>query len=116
MKFSALVAIVPEELEQECLDEANRIGGGGVTLLSGRGLGGEPKKTFFGLTFEGSQTVMLMVLEKGLSLSVLKALQKVLNHDGESSRGVVFTLPIEHLGGLDISQLERFEQHLRDTL
>jgi hypothetical protein len=29
---------------------------------------------------------------------------------------VVFTLPLEHLGGIDLSQLAKFEQHLKETL
>lgn len=115
MKFSALVAIVPEDMEQECLQVATDAGAG-VTLMSGRGLGGEPRKTFFGLTFEGSQTVLLMVLEKGLSVQVLKSLQALINPDGNSSRGVVFTVPIEHLAGLDTVQLEHFENHLKESL
>ncbi|WP_148254239.1 P-II family nitrogen regulator [Aidingimonas lacisalsi] len=116
MKFSLLVAIVAEELEQECIDTATESGAAGMTLISGRGIGGEPKKTFFGLTFEGSQSIMLMTLEKGLSLKVLKAIQAVVNPDDEDSRGIVFTLPIEHLGGIDMSQIKRFEAQLKETL
>ena len=68
MKFSALVAIVPEDLEQECIDAARDCGAGGITVMSGRGISNTAKKTFFGLTYDGSQSVLLMVLEKGLSL------------------------------------------------
>lgn len=46
MKFSLLVAIVPEELEQECIDASTEAGAVGMTLMSGRGIGGERKKTF----------------------------------------------------------------------
>ncbi|MGM0692945.1 MAG: P-II family nitrogen regulator [Pseudomonadota bacterium] len=113
MKFSLLVAIVPEDMEQECIDAATEAGAVGMTLMTGRGIGGERKKTFFGLTYEGSQSVMLMTLEKGLSLKVLKAIRQVLNPSGEDSKGLVMTLPVEHLGGIDMSQLKRFEEHLR---
>lgn len=113
MKFSLLVAIVPEDMEQECIDAATRAGAVGMTLMSGRGIGGERKKTFFGLTYEGSQSVMLMTLEKGLSLKVLKAIRHLLNPSGEDSKGLVMTLPVEHLGGIDMSQLKRFEERLR---
>ncbi len=37
MKFSALVAIVPEDLEQKCIDAARDCGAGGITVMSGRG-------------------------------------------------------------------------------
>jgi hypothetical protein len=116
MKFSALVAIVPEDLEQECIDEARELGAGGITVMSGRGISNTAKKTFFGLTYDGSQSVLLMVLEKGLSLEILKALQKVVMPDPKDSQGLIFTVPLEHLGGIDLAQVEKFEQHLKDSL
>lgn len=56
---------------------------------------------------------MLITLEKGLSLKVLKAIRHVLNPTGEGSKGLVMTLPIEHLGGIDMAQVKRFEERLR---
>lgn len=116
MKFSLLVAIVPEDLEQECIDAATEAGAVGMTLMTGRGIGGERKKTFFGLTYEGSQSIMPLTLEKGLSLKVLKAIRQVLNPTGEDSRGLVMTLPVEHLGGIDMAQVKRFEERLRQDV
>jgi hypothetical protein len=115
MKFSVLAAIVPEDLEQDCIDAARELGAGGITVLAGRGISNTARKTFFGLTYDGSQSVLLMVLEKGLSLEVLKAIQKVIMPDNRDSSGIVFTLPLEHLGGIDFSQVEKFEQHLKDS-
>jgi hypothetical protein len=115
MKFSALIAIAPEDLEQECIDTARDLGAGGITVLGGRGISNTAKKTFFGLTYDGSQSVLLMVLEKGLSLDILKALQKVVSPDPTDSQGLIFTLPLEHIGGIDMAQVEKFEQHLKDS-
>ena len=114
MKFSALVAIVPDDLEQTTIDTARELGAGGITVMPGRGISNSAKKSFFGLTFDGNQSVILMVLEKRLSLQILKAVQKVIMPDGIDSRGVVFTLPLEHLGGFDMSQYIKFEQHLKE--
>lgn len=113
MKFSVLVAIVPEELEQPAIDLAKDLGAGGMTVMPARGLSNTQKKTFFGLTYDGSQSVLLMVLEKGLSLQVLKAIQTLVMPDRQESQGLVFTLPLEHLGGIDTSQVEQFQQHLQ---
>lgn len=115
MKFAALVAIVPEELDQECIDVARDLGAGGITQLSGRGISNTTRKTFFGLAYDGAQSVLLMVLEKGLALEILKAIQKIVFKDPEDSKGLVFTVPLEHLGGIDLAQVEKFEQHLKDT-
>lgn len=116
MKFSDLVAIVPEDQEQACIDAARDLGAGGMTVLSGRGISNNAKKTFFGLTFEGSQSVLLMVLEKGLSIEVFKALQRLIQPRENDSQGLVFTVPLEHLGGIDLSQYQKFEQHLKEHL
>lgn len=116
MKFSVLVAIVPEEQEQDAIDAAREQGAGGITVLSGRGISNDLKKTFFGLAFDGSQRVLIMVLEKSLSLQVMKAIQAVLLGDDNHSQGIVFTSPIEHLGGIDMSQIDKFEQHVKDSL
>ncbi|WP_027852805.1 hypothetical protein [Marinobacterium litorale] len=117
MKFTALVAIVPEDLEQECIDKARELGAGGITLIQGRGISNETRKTFFGFAYDGNQSVLLMVLEKQLSLEVLKAFDAIL-HEGDpsNSRGLVFNFPIEHLRGLDLAQIQKFEQHLKDSL
>jgi hypothetical protein len=116
MKFSVLVAIVPEDQEQDCVNAARDLGAGGITVIPGRGISNTAKKTFFGLTYDGSQSVLLMVLEKGLSLDILKVIQKILMPNHNDSRGLVFTFPLEHLGGIDMSQVAKFEQHLKDSL
>lgn len=116
MKFSVLVAIVPEELEQEAIDAARNEGAGGMTVLSGRGISNSAKKSFFGLQYDGSQVVLLMVLEKSLSLQIMKAVQEVIMPDGEDSSGLVFTVPLEHIGGIDASQLEKFEQYVKECM
>ena len=115
MKFSVLVAILAEELEEQAIDIARRSGAGGVTILGGKGIGAKEKKTFFGLTVEGSQSVLVFVLEKKLSLKVLKNLSKELALE-KNSCGVVFTLPLEHIAGIDMTQIHQFENRIKDDI
>ncbi|MBW7862136.1 MAG: transcriptional regulator [Rhodocyclaceae bacterium] len=115
MKFSVLVAILAEDLEEKAIDAARRAGAGGVTILDGRGIGAQEKKTFFGLTYEGSQSVLVFVLERKLSLAVMKAMVSELDLRKES-RGVVFTIPLEHIAGIDTTQILQFEQRIRDDI
>lgn len=115
MKFAALVAILAEDLEERAINSAKKAGAGGVTILDARGIGTKEKKTFFGLTYEGSQSVLLFVLEKQLSVKVLKQITRDLNLKS-NSKGVIFTLPLEHIAGIDIEQLERFESRIRDDI
>lgn len=115
MKFSVLVAILAEDLEERAIDIAKRAGAGGVTILDARGIGAREKKTFFGLTYEGSQSVLVFVLEKKLSLTVMKSLSKELELK-KHSKGVVFTIPLEHIAGIDTTQIQQFEAHLKDEI
>lgn len=115
MKFSVLVAMLAEDLEEQAIESAKASGAGGITILNGRGLGAEQKKTFFGLTYEGSQSVLILVLEKKLSLRVMKTLVKDLDLNNHS-RGVVFTLPLEHIAGIDHRQITQFEQLIKNEI
>ncbi len=115
MKFSALVAIIADEFEEQAIDAAKRAGAGGVTILSARGIGAKEKKTFFGLTYEGSQSVLIFVLERKLSLAVMKAISKELDLTNHT-RGVTFCLPLEHIMGIDTGQMSQFEERIKDEL
>jgi hypothetical protein len=103
-------------MEQVCIDKAREMGAGGITLLQGRGISNETRKTFFGLSYDGSQSILLMVLEKGMSLDILKALQQILHSTDSESQGLAFTLPIEHIGGIDLAQVAKFEDHLKESM
>ncbi len=115
MKFSVLVAILAEDLEEQAIEVAKRAGAGGMTILDARGMGAKEKKTFFGLTYEGSQSVLVMVLEKKLSLTVLKSLKRELDLTN-TTHGVVFTLALEHIAGIDHGQIEQFEERIRNDI
>lgn len=112
MKFTAVVVIAPDDLEDVVIERAQRAGATGVTILPGKGIGGEMKRTFFGLAFEGSQSVLLMIVGQHLATPILKTLHDILV-DGTSSRGLAFSIPLEHLTGIDMHQVARFEEHLR---
>lgn len=115
MKFSVLVAILADDLEDKAIDVAKASGAGGVTILDARGIGAQEKKTFFGLTYEGSQSVLIFVLEKKLSLTVMKNITRELELK-TNSRGVLFTIPLEHIAGIDIGQITLFEEKLKDDI
>lgn len=112
MKFTAVIVIAPDELEDSVIKHAQRAGATGVTILSGKGIGGEARRTFFGLTFEGTQSVLLMIVGAHISAPILKELHTLLVQ-GTESRGLAFAIPIEHLTGIDMRQVVKFEEHLR---
>lgn len=110
MKFVALVVIAPSECETEIKSVAKKAGAAAATIFDAKGSGAEEKKSFFSLTFEGNQTVLLYVLEEGLSRRVLKALKEYI--DQSHNNGLAFTTPINHIVGLDKVLLHKFEKNI----
>ena len=111
MKFVVVVAITPEELEEEAVQRAQAEGAAGVTVLAGKGLTAEARRTFFGLTFEGSQSVLVMVVARHVAMGILKGMRELLVREGDS-RGLAFSLPVEHIAGLDMEQVLAFDKRL----
>jgi len=112
MDFSTVVAIVNQENEDMAIDIAKANGAGGVTILNGRGLGLGDKTTFFGISYERSDAVLIFVVEKHIVLKVIKAITHELDL-GKSGSGLVFSLPIENLHGIPDKQLRKFEENLQ---
>ena len=115
MKFSVLVAIVSEELEDKAIDVARKAGAGGVTILHGTGIGLKEKKIFFGLTYEGRESILLFILEKKLAFKVLKALNRELELEKED-HGIAFTIPVEHLAGINKDELLKFQEEIEEEI
>jgi len=115
MKFSVLVAVVNEELEDKAIDVARKSGAGGLTILHGAGIGLKEKKIFFGLTYEGRESILVFVLERKLAYKVLKALNKELELEKED-HGIAFTIPIEHLAGINKEELLKFQHEIEGDI
>jgi nitrogen regulatory protein PII len=112
MKFSIIVAIVSEELEEKAIKSAKDAGAGGVTILNGRGMGLKEKKIFGGLaTLESKESVMIFIVPTDFSFHLLKTMTKDLELD-EKGHGVVFSLPLEHIKGIPFEQLKMFEDKI----
>jgi hypothetical protein len=109
------VAIVADTLEDQAIDIARENGAGGVTLIKGSGIGLNEKKTFFGLTYERAESVLMFILEKKISLKVMKALSRELDLEN-SGHGMVVTMPLDHIVGIPENQLEKFEEQIKEEL
>jgi hypothetical protein len=112
MKFVALVVITASEYEDKLKSVAKDAGASGATILQGRGSSGGEKKSFFALTFEGNQTVLLYILEEKLSKTVLKAINNEIQNNPTDC--VAFTTSISHIVGLDRDLLKKFEDCIRN--
>ncbi len=112
MKFVSLVIITSSENEDKVKKIAKSGGASGATILQGRGTSSdEEKKSFFSLTFEGNQVVIIYVLEEKLSRNVLKQLHKAIEEKGIDALG--FIMPISHIVGLDRSLIKKFADSIK---
>ncbi len=117
MQFIILGVITPDAQEENVIEIAKKTGAGSVTILHGKNIGLEEKKVFFGLTLEENVSVLLFILPKKISISIFKTLKKELNLDNkENKNGIIFTLPLTHLAGLDIDEIELFEEEIKNEL
>ena len=116
MKFTALVAIIQDEDEEKAIDVAKKAGAGGVTIIHGKNIGLEEKKVFFGLTLEENVSVLLFILPKRLSLTVMKALRDEFDMKSNKSGNILFTFPLSHVSGLDTNELHKFENNIKTML
>ena len=116
MKFTALVAIIEDKDEEAAIDVAKEAGAGGVTIIHGKNIGLEEKKVFFGLTLEENVSVLLFVLPRKLSMKVMKAIRVKFDLDNAQNGGLVFTLPLSHVAGLDTNELHKFEDDIKSMI
>ncbi len=116
MKFTALVAVIHDENEEEAIKVAKEAGAGSVTILHGKNIGLKEKKVFFGLTLEENVSALLFILPKRLSLTVMRALREKFNLDDPENSGYIFTIPLSHVAGLDTEELHKFEDNIKITL
>jgi len=116
MKFTALVAVVPDKDEEKAIEVAKEAGAGGVTITHGRNIGLQEKKVFFGLTLEENVSVMFFILPRRTSLKVMRALRANFDLDNPETPGMAFTFPLSHVAGLDKEELHKFEKDVRNML
>lgn len=116
MKFTALVAVIEDKEEEEAIKVAKEEGAGSVTILHGREIGLKEKKVFFGLTLEENVSVLLFVLPNRVSLKVMRELKSRFQLDSPENIGMAFTLPLSHVVGMDLEEVHKFEDDIRQLL
>ncbi len=116
MKFVALVAVVPEEREEVAIEVAKKAGAGAVTLVHGRNLGLKERKIFFGLSLEENITMLHFVLPKRLSMRVMKALAEALQMERPDNLAMAYIMPLDHVVGLNVEELQKFEDEIKRLL
>lgn len=101
MSVSLLIAIVTDSVSERALDIAQREGIRGVTILPASGISQEPVKTFFGLSFQASMSLLFWIAPSEMANRVAQALSQELDLSSPQ-QGLALTLPIDRLYGLSI--------------
>lgn len=111
MQGKLLVAVVAEELEEAAREIARSEGARGMTLLSARGMNFPEHITFFGLTYLGSETVLVALLDDHTATRIAERMNQELKLL-EPFKGLALCLPVSAVGGIDLEALHR---HIADN-
>ena len=97
-KYSLLISIVERGHAEVVMSAARGAGAKGGTILAGRGTGNLHVKKILGAVFEPEKEVVLILAEKNIRPSIMKAIYKEAGLDKEG-KGIVFALPVDHVLG-----------------
>ncbi len=112
MRFKLIVVTVKKDLTEKVIDTAKEAGATGATIIPARGIGGEDRKTFFGLTIEGPTDVVLFLVEEHCVRRIFEAFEKHCNIR-EPGVGMALTLPVDEVVGI-ADQIDKFKDQARD--
>ncbi len=115
MKFSAVVLIVPEEDENRAVGILKESGATGLTILKGKGLRHNERKTFLGLGLERKESLLLCVVEKQLAMRILRSVKVQMQLDLPGG-GLGFSLPLGSVIGIGLEQMLAFRREVEEDL
>ena len=116
MHFKLIVAFVEDSETQAVLEAARKAGATGSTVINqARGEGVEKSKTFFGLTLETQRDVILLVVEKHMSRSILETIAKAANFDEKPGTGIAIQVDLEDAVGVS-HQVEKLTETVKEEI
>lgn len=112
MRFKIIIAVVKPSITDKVVDAVKEAGATGATIIPGRGTGMHEAKTFFGLSIEDKTDAILFLVEEHVTEKLLEVIETAGNFS-EPGTGIAFSLPVEHVVGLE-SQMKKFKEQARD--
>jgi nitrogen regulatory protein PII len=101
MQFKLIIAFVDDDKTKNVMTAARDAGATGATIISNaRGEGLRPTKTFFGLSLETQRDVLLFLVEKHLSRTILETISNTGNFDNSPGTGIAFQIDVEDAVGV----------------
>ena len=115
MKFSAVVLIVPDEDEDKAVELLQQAGATGITIIKGKGLRHNERKTFLGLGLERKESLLLCVTEQQLAMRILRAVKSQMKLDLPGG-GLAFSIALGSVVGIGLEQMKLFRRGVEDGL
>ncbi|MBQ7453402.1 MAG: hypothetical protein IJS68_04000 [Clostridia bacterium] len=96
--YKLVVAVVARGYSGEVINMAKSAGAKGAVVLSGTGAG-ESQRSFFGLTVNPENEVIMIVTPTDIVMEVIENAYKAVDYKSRA-RGLVFALPIDYVTGM----------------
>ncbi|HOG03515.1 MAG TPA: hypothetical protein PLL14_06020, partial [Accumulibacter sp.] len=85
------------------------------TILKGKGLRHNERKTFLGLGLERKESLLLCVVEKQLAMRILRSVKVQMKLDLPGG-GLGFSLPLGSVIGIGLEQMLAFRREVEEDL
>lgn len=116
MQFKLIIAFVDDDKTKNVMTAAREAGATGATIISNaRGEGLRPTKTFFGLSLETQRDVLLFLVEKHLSRTILETISNTGNFDNSPGTGIAFQIDVEDAVGVS-HQIQKLSEIVEKKL
>jgi nitrogen regulatory protein PII len=113
INFSAVIAIVPEDMKEDAIHAARESGATGVTHFPASGMGLSEMDNIYRFEYEEDAEVILCILPEQLVQPVLEGIESKL-HITTTGDGIVFAIPISHMKGISLKQQHIFEDEIKE--
>jgi nitrogen regulatory protein PII len=116
MHFKLIIAFVDDHRTEAVMKAAREAGATGATVIgNARGEGLRPTKTFFGLALESQRDVVLFLVERHLSRTILETIAEKAQFDCTSGAGIAIQLDVEDAVGVS-HQIEKLTKIVEEQL
>jgi nitrogen regulatory protein PII len=116
MHFKLIIAFVEDNKSDAVMKAAREAGATGATVINNaRGEGIVTAKTFFGLDLEIQRDVLLFLVERHLSRTILEQIEQVGRFEKKPGSGIAFQIDVEDAVGVT-QQIQRLSATVEEKI
>lgn len=101
-KFDLVVTMVNHGYSDELMAVAREAGATGGTVINARGMTHQGPVKFFGISVQNEKEIIIILAKREKKAPIMQAISQVYGITSKAE-GIVFSLPVEHITGLDLS-------------